>query len=143
MWVMFHGSRHDLNGLHFLVLCHQKRQTVSARKEKNQRTHSNVTLCQERGNLWLSCRQFLEQVSRWLKATAVAEVFEYTGSQVVGNNSSDLDLGVRSDLPSYTGISTLDKYSIQMKHSPFINKASAACKKRSSLSVVVIGSSLR
>lgn len=63
-----------------------------------------------------------------LPPSTVTEILEDTGGEVIRDNSRNLDLGVRPNLPSYISTHTLasNRRTISEKSAPFMNRASAA-----------------
>ena len=66
-----------------------------------------------------------------LPPSTITEILEDTGGEVIRDKSRDLDLGVRSDLPSYISTDTLASSQVSRctmgeKWAPFMKRASAA-----------------
>jgi hypothetical protein len=64
-------------------------------------THPYVAPREQTGHFGVARRQFFKEVRGVLPPTTIAEILENPGGEVIRDNGCYLDLGIRSDLPSY------------------------------------------
>jgi hypothetical protein len=68
--------------------------------KKTAHTHSDVTSCQQRSHFGLSHSELFEQVRDLLVPPTIAEIFHDARREMIRDDSRNLNLGVRPNLPA-------------------------------------------
>lgn len=94
-------------------------------------THPYVAPRKQTRHFGVARGQLLKKVRGVLPPSTITKILDNSGGEVVRNNSRNLDLGIRSDLPSYINQnvvkSQFKRCAVRgIKFAPFMKRASAA-----------------